>query len=166
MTAEAASADVSPAGELRLLTVCKHGAGRSQIAAAYISRALAVSPPPAPVLLRVAGTAADPWSKPLPRNVLSLLDEVGLSSAVGDCNRLTAEHLDWADLVLCFAEPGTWPEGLADHPGFAYYEVKDIRHYGKTEQRRMRANVIAATKDFLTRQGIVADPPELPLREV
>ena len=125
---------------LHVLAVCRHGAGRSQIAAATIARDWPTGTQD--VETRVAGTAPLALWRPVPAAVRLIMGEVGLTPVQQGCRGLTPEDLTWADAVVCFAEQETWPDDLARHPALFAFAVVDGSGRSVEFQRGMRDQVL------------------------
>jgi arsenate reductase len=109
----------------RVLFVCIHNAGRSQVAQALYERAGGEA--------RSAGT--DP-SDEIQQAVAEALEEIGIDLSGRRPKRLTQEDADWAELVVtmgcsdaCPVLPGKryldW--NLSDPAGLCLEEVRELR---------------------------------------
>jgi len=141
---------------VHILSVCRHGAGRSQIAASVIAAALrGVGPLPqfaglAVAVTRVAGTSPLEAARPVPEVIVGLLVEIGLEPVQQNCIPLTEEDVAAADRIICFAEQDTWPSYLAAHPQLSWYCVADGKGRSVQFQRAMRDEVVERARTFLT----------------
>jgi protein-tyrosine-phosphatase len=132
----------------RVLFVCLHNAGRSQIAQALFERAAEGRHQ-----ARSAGTLADPDGRPHPQ-VVEAMREVGLDVAERRPRRLApAADGGWADVVVtmgcgdaCPRVPGTrhldWD--LPDPAGRPLAEVRALRNEIARRIRRLVAELDAS----------------------
>jgi protein-tyrosine-phosphatase len=142
-------------GPLVILSACKHGAGRSQIAAAVIEAASRGTGPCSayarigPVNVLVGGTQPKPPPYPVPASIVTILAELGLAPLFTHTRSIQPSDVASADAIICFAEQSTWPDYLAQAGTLTTYQVVDGAGQTIEFQRAMRDEVIAHVASFL-----------------
>jgi len=115
----------------RVLFVCLHNAGRSQISEALFERAAASHHE-----ARSAGTEPSPSLHP---EVIEAMDEVGIFVADRTPRRLTTADAEWADVVVTMG----CGDGCPYIPGKRYlnWELEDPQGRPLEEVRQMRDEI-------------------------
>jgi arsenate reductase len=118
---------------MRVLTVCKHNAGRSQMASAILAR---YRPD---WQVASAGVGPDLRGTHVPDSVVAILDEIGITLLPTTERVLITEDLvAWADLIIMIVDPDLWPDYL-DRQKTIGWAIDDPR--GKS------AEILRATRD-------------------
>ncbi len=102
---------------MNLLFVCRHNAGRSQIAAGYAYQIGGHK-------IRSAGIRVNErHGHPIPEDVVKVMKEDGVDIMGSLRHQLSKEHIDWADIVVTMAEPSE--SSLLDSDKVVYWDVPD-----------------------------------------
>lgn len=118
---------------MRVLTVCQHNAGRSQMAAAFLRQFR----PDWDV--RSAGVGPDLRGTTVPSSVVETLTEVDVPLDPSTPRQLlTQGHADWADVIVMIVEPELWP---------AWLPPDKVRYWPVSDPRQQPVEVLRAARD-------------------
>jgi arsenate reductase len=131
---------VATGGSPKVLFVCRHNAGRSQMAAAAAQQLDGWQ-------VRSAGVDTERMHHPMATSVVACLLEVGVVLDAGTRRHLLEpEDVEWADVVVMVVEPQRWPDFVPRDGG----RTSEVRWWPVDDPRGRDDDVLRATRDHLT----------------